>query len=72
MKVDQIGKGEKLRAEELAMKDNIQRALASELQDLSLEFRSSQESYLQALTARKERTNRKLGSAETVAEPAIL
>jgi hypothetical protein len=37
------------------MKENIQRALAAELQDLSAEFRQSQESYLQDLTARKDR-----------------
>jgi syntaxin 16 len=63
MKVEKIGKGEVLSKDEDTMKKNIQRALASDLQDLSGEFRQSQESYLQALQARKERSQRKLGGS---------
>ncbi len=74
MKVERIGKGEQLRSDEEVMKSNIQRALASDLQDLSGEFRASQESYLQALQARKERSQRKLGpsSSSLPEEPIAL
>ena len=68
MKVERIGKNEKLRPDEEVMRKNIQRALASDLQDLSGEFRQSQESYLQALAARKERTQRKLGGSSVALE----
>jgi syntaxin 16 len=70
MKVERIGRGEKtLHPDEEVMKGNIQRALASDLQDLSVEFRASQESYLQALQARKERSQRKLGPTATASPP---
>jgi syntaxin 16 len=72
MQVEKIGKGEKLRRDEEEMKKNIQRALAADLQELSGEFRASQESYLQALAARKERTQRNLGGSSVAEEPIEL
>ena len=71
IQVEKIGKGEKLRQDEEEMKRNIQRALASDLQDLSGEFRASQESYLRALAARKERTQRNLGQGSSMVEEPI-
>lgn len=72
MKVEKIGKGQKLTPDEQVMKANIQRSLASDLQDLSAEFRASQESYLRALQARKDRTQRKLTtSTSTVPDEPI-
>lgn len=64
IKVERIGKGQVAQSDEAIMRSNIQKALASDLQDLSGEFRKSQESYLQALQSRKERSQRKLGADE--------
>lgn len=46
------------------MRDNIKHALAAEVQDLSSEFRRSQESYLHALQQRKEKSNRTLENSK--------
>jgi hypothetical protein len=66
LQVDRIIKAPFAQNDENVMRANIQRALASDLQDLSGEFRKSQESYLQALQSRKERSQRKLGPTNVI------
>lgn len=52
MKIKRIGNEEKLKSEEKAIKGNIQSALASKVQELSIQFRKNQKSYLQTLRSR--------------------
>lgn len=49
MKIKQIGADTKLTPEQVKMKENIQSALASQLQELSVTFRSSQKAYLKSM-----------------------
>jgi len=55
VKIKRIGSDEKLNGEEKQVKTNIQSALASKLQDLSLTFRKNQKSYLQTLRSRSKK-----------------
>jgi len=52
VKIKRIGTEEKLSGEERQVKTNIQSALASKLQELSVSFRKNQKSYLQTLRSR--------------------
>jgi len=51
-KIKRIGVDEKLTGEEKKVKGNIQSAFASKIQDLSIQFRKNQKSYLQTLRTR--------------------
>jgi len=55
VKIKKIGSDEKLSGEERAIKTNIQSSLASKLQDLSVQFRKNQKSYLQTLRSRSKK-----------------
>jgi len=52
VKIKQIGSEEKLTPEQKIMKTNIQSTLASQLQELSVTFRSNQKAYLKNLQSR--------------------
>jgi len=60
-KIKRVAVDEKLKGEEKQIKTNIQSALASKLQDLSVQFRKNQKSYLETLRSRSNKAKR--GSA---------
>lgn len=55
VKTKKIGTEDKLSGEEKVIKANIQSSLASKLQDLSIQFRKNQKSYLQTLRSRSKK-----------------
>jgi len=55
VKIKRIGADDKLTGEEKTIKTNIQSSLASKLQELSVQFRKNQKSYLQTLRSRSKK-----------------